>query len=296
MINFDTTPIASLIEAGYTFADMQTYVIVMIALVVLMTIADLLHKGSTTYFFNAAAKAEAQLAAGNADCSVGKEDTRLTQLSAGDKAGILVSTIVTDVATAGEFHNPVRRLVHILTMYGFILFNAATAMIIFGEAETATLATVWNLGAIMLLVGSFWFWFSFKVDGQAEGVAWNSITLRKDMFSLSLMGTSLTALGWSIYGGGTGVWFALVLLSTASLFGGVYWSKFSHMFFKPAAAYNKRIIQANGTNENLPHETRFGGATPEDDDFQKNRHSMELLVDAPMDMGLGIKREAPKHY
>ena len=295
MINFDTTPIQALALAdnGIGFAEMQTYVTVMIALVVLMTIADLIHKGSTTYFFNAAAKAEAQLAAGDAPCTVGQEEGRLRQLSSGDKMGILVSTVVTDVATAGEFANPVRRLVHILTMYGFILFNAATAMIIFGEAETAMLATVWNVGAIMLLVGTFWFWFSFKVDGQAEGVAWNSDTLRKDMFSLSLMATSVTALGWSIYGGGTGVWFILRILSTASLFGGVYWSKFSHMFFKPAAAYNKRIIKANGTNENLPHETRFGGY---DDEFQKNRHSMELLVDAPANMGLGIKREAPKHY
>ncbi|CAC9589383.1 Adenylylsulfate reductase membrane anchor [uncultured Gammaproteobacteria bacterium] len=296
MINFSTTPIATLVESiGYE--SMQTYVIVMIALVILMTIADLIHKGSTTYFFNAAAKAEKDLAAGNAVCTVGKEDTRLTQLSAGDKAGILVSTIVTDVATAGEFANPVRRLVHVLTMYGFILFNAATAMIIFGEnAADATLAQVWNTGAIMLFIGTFWFWFSFKVDGQAEGVSWNSITLRKDMFSLSLMATSVTALGWSYVGGGEGIWFMLVILSTASLFGGVYWSKFSHMFFKPAAAYNKRIIKANGTNENLPHETRFGGKTAADDDFQQNRHSMELLKDAPMDMGLGIKREAPKHY
>jgi hypothetical protein len=289
MINFDTTPIASLLEVGYSYAEMQNYVIVMIALVVLMTIADLIHKGSTTYFFNAAAKAEADLAAGDAPCSLGKEDGRLTQLSAGDKAGILVSTIVTDVATAGEFANPVRRLVHILTMYGFILFNASTALIIFGEGSTTLLAQIWNVGAIMLFVGTFWFWFSFKVDGQAESVSWTSITLRKDMFSLSLMATSVTALGWSIYGGGNGVWFILVILATASLFGGVYWSKFSHMFFKPAAAYNKRIIKANGTNENLPHETR-------DDVWQQNRHSMELLKDAPMDMGLGIKREAPKHY
>ncbi|WP_428088329.1 adenylylsulfate reductase [Candidatus Thioglobus sp.] len=268
---------------------MQMYVIVMIALVVLMTIADLIHKGSTTYFFNAAAKAEEELEAGDAPCSLGKEEGRLNKLSTGDKAGILVSTLVTDVATAGEFANPVRRLVHILTMYGFILFNAATAIIIFGESSTAIVATVWNVGAIMLFIGSFWFWFSFKVDGQAEGVSWTSITLRKDMFSLSLMATSVTALGWSITGGGLGTWFILVILSTASLFGGVYWSKFSHMFFKPAAAYNKRILKANGTNENLPHETR-------DDEWQQNRHSMELLKDAPMNMGLGIKREAPKHY
>ncbi len=297
MIDITSTPIAALAlaENGIGYAEMQTYVTVMIALVVVMTIADLIHKKSAQYFFQAAEKAEAQLAAGAAPCTVGKEEGRLKQLSGGDKMGILVSTVVTDVASAGEFHNPVRRLVHILTMYGFILFNAATAMIIFGAAETATLAMVWNIGAIMLLVGSFWFWFGFKVDGQAEGKSPFSISIRKDMFSLSLMGTSLSALGWEIYGGGTGVWFALVILSTATLFGGVYWSKFSHMFFKPAAAYNKRIIQANGTNENLPHEVRFGG-TAEDDEFQKNRHSMELLVDAPADMGLGIKREAPKHY
>jgi len=296
MIDFSTTPIATLVETiGYE--SMQTYVIVMIVLVVLMTIADLIHKGSTTYFFDAAAKAEKQLAAGDAVCTVGREEGRLSQLSAGDKAGILVSTIVTDVATAGEFANPVRRLVHILTMYGFILFNAATAMIIFGQnAADATLAQVWNTGAVLLFIGTFWYWFSFKVDTESEGISWTSITLRKDMFSLSLMATSVTALGWSYTGGGEGIWFALVILSTASLFGGVYWSKFSHMFFKPAAAYNKRIITANGTNENLPHETRFGGKTAADDDFQQNRHSMELLKDAPMDMGLGIKREAPKHY
>ena len=290
MINFDTTPIATLIDsAAYTYADMQMYVTIMIALVVSMTIADLIHKGSKTYFDNAAAKAEALLAAGDATCTVGNEEGRLKQLSAGDKVGILANTLAVDVATAGEFKNPVRRLVHILTMYGFILFNAATAMIIFGEESTATLAQVWNTGAIMLFIGSFWFWFSFKVDSQAEALSWTSVTLRKDSFSLALMATSVTAIGWSITNGGTGVWFALVILSTASLFGGVYWSKFSHMFFKPAAAYNKRIVRANGTNENLPHETR-------DEEWQQNRHSMELLKDAPMDMGLGIKREAPKHY
>jgi hypothetical protein len=290
MINFDTTPIATLIDsAAYTYADMQMYVTIMIALVVSMTIADLIHKGSKTYFDNAVAKSEALLAAGDANCSVGNEEGRLKQLSAGDKVGILANTLAVDVATAGEFKNPVRRLVHILTMYGFILFNAATAMIIFGEESTATLAQVWNTGAIMLFIGSFWFWFSFKVDSQAEALSWTSVTLRKDSFSLALMATSVTAIGWSITNGGTGVWFALVILSTASLFGGVYWSKFSHMFFKPAAAYNKRIVRANGTNENLPHETR-------DEEWQQNRHSMELLKDAPMDMGLGIKREAPKHY
>ena len=290
MINFDTTPIATLIDsAAYTYADMQLYVIIMVALVISMTIADLIHKGSKTYFDNAAAKAEALLAAGDANCSVGNEEGRLKKLSAGDKVGIIASTLAIDVATAGELTDPVRRLVHILTMYGFILFNAATAMIIFSEESTVILARVWNMGAILLFIGSFWYWFSFKVDSVAEGVPWTSVTLRKDSFSLALMATSVTAIGWSITNGGTGIWFALVILSTVSLFGGVYWSKFSHMFFKPVAGYNKRIIKANGTNENLPHETR-------DSEWQQNRHSMELLKDAPMDMGLGMKREAAKHY
>jgi hypothetical protein len=49
------------------------------------------------------------------------------------------------------------------------------------------------------------------------------------------------------------------------------------------------VAEANGTNLNLPLQTR-------DDPAQRARHSMELLKDAPMDMGLGIKREAPRHY
>ena len=86
-----------------------------------------------------------------------------------------------------------------------------------------------------------------------------------------------------------GVVFGLFILATIVLFGGVYWSKFAHMFFKPAAAFEKRVSKASGTYANLPLQTR-------DDAAQRERHSMELLRDAPMDMGLGIKREAPRHY
>jgi hypothetical protein len=61
------------------------------------------------------------------------------------------------------------------------------------------------------------------------------------------------------------------------------------MFFKPAAAFEKRVSQANGSAQDLPTLTR-------DDPEQQKRHSMELLRNAPMRMGLGIKREAPRHY
>ena len=90
-------------------------------------------------------------------------------------------------------------------------------------------------------------------------------------------------------GGGASVLFGLYILATTVLFAGVPWSKFAHMFFKPAAAFEKRITKANGTAANLPTQTR-------DDPAQQKRHSMELLQNAPMDMGLGIKREAPRHY
>ncbi len=273
------TPIALLAEAGISYETMQTYVIIMVALVVVMTVMDMLHKQSAKYFFANAKKAKANAT---------------TQLSAGDKVGIAAATIATDVLSAGEFHNPVRRLVHLLTMYGFILFNVATAVMIFtANGADATWTQIWHIGAIMLLVGSFWFWFAFKVDVVAEGNSPFSIDLKRDAFSLSLMATSVAALIWSFNtGNGANVkgWeFGFVILATASLFGGVYWSKFSHMFFKPFAAYDKRITKADGSAENLPTITR-------DESEQQQRHSMELLVDAPMDMGLGIKREKPQHY
>lgn len=273
MIN--NTPIDSLFKASISYETMQTYVIVMVALVVIMTIVDMLHKKSAKYFFNNAKKAK-------------KNATK--ELNSGDKVGIAVATIANDVVLSGEFQNPVRRLVHLLTMYGFILFNMATAVMIFTESGAdGTWAMIWHVGAIMLFVGSFWFWFVFKVDVASEGNSPFSIDIRRDMFSLSLMATSTSALIWSYSGVALGWQFALVIIATASLFGGVYWSKFSHMFFKPFAAYDKRITKADGSAENLPTITR-------DEPKQQKRHSMELLVDAPMDMGLGIKREAPNHY
>jgi hypothetical protein len=44
----------------------------------------------------------------------------------------------------------------------------------------------------------------------------------------------------------------LYLIATTVLFGSIPWSKFSHMFFKPAAAFQKRMEQANGSRRNLP--------------------------------------------
>jgi hypothetical protein len=126
------------------------------------------------------------------------------------------------------------------------------------------------------------------VDVAAEGHTPLRL-VKADLFVLSLLASVTLGVIWAATGAGLNVLFWLYLLATAVLFFGVPWSKFAHMFFKPAAAFEKRVSRANGTAENLPTQTR-------DDPEQQKRHSMELLQNAPMDMGLGIKREAPRHY
>ena len=144
----------------------------------------------------------------------------------------------------------------------------------------------------MICVGGYWFWFFIRVDVAAEGQSPFRI-MRADLFNSSLVISATLGLvrpdlqatgsGWS------SVSLGLYLIATTVLFGSIPWSKFSHMFFKPAAALEKRVSKANGSAQNLPTLTR-------DDPEQRKRHSMELLQKAPMHMGLGIKREAPRHY
>ena len=86
--------------------------------------------------------------------------------------------------------------------------------------------------------------------------------------------------------------FAAFIASSTTLFSTVLWSKFAHMFFKPAAAYQKKITRADGSQENLPD---LGDLT---DPALQSRYPdiPEYMGDKPEYMGLGIKREAPHHY
>jgi len=182
-------------------------------------------------------------------------------------------------------------------MYGFILYLVTTVLMVYSYPTTATptpglVLTLWWVGALMACVGCYWFWFFIRVDVAAEGGSPFRL-MRADLFVLSLLASATLGLVWAFLqtrgAPGAGVVFALYIVATTVLFAGVPWSKFAHMFFKPAAAFEKRVAEANGTAENLPTQTR-------DDPAQQQRHSMELLRDAPMNMGLGIKREAPRHY
>ena len=264
---------------------MQWFVVLMIGLVVFGVLFDVWHKRSATYFFAASRKS-----AERGSRAVG----------GGEKMSIAVKTAASEVLTSSEFCNPQRRVAHLLGMYGFVIYLVSTIVLVFNYAgaDAATPALwpiLWHLGALMVCVGGYWFWFFIRVDVASEG---NSVfrLVRADLFIVSLLASCTLALVWSFVqsSAGLGFWSGLFLvlyiIATLVLFCGIPWSKFAHMFFKPAAAFQKKVAVANGDMDNLPRPADRTNA--EDSD----RHSMSLLKDAPLDMGLGIKREQPHHY
>ncbi len=265
---------------------MKLYVVLMILLVIGGTLLDMRHKQSAKYFFENSKKAQ-----GNARKKVGGVK----------KTGLAVKTVASEVLTSSEFCNSRRRMSHLMTMYGFILFVVATAVLIFkytGDTKAPVLWPIlWHLGAISLCVGGYWFWFKIRVDVAAEGVKWNQFNGRGDLFILGLLFTATFGLLWSFFsavGAGAFAWllFALFILSATVLFGSVYWSKFAHMFFKPAAAFQKKVAMADGSRENLPDDYDLSDPAVQ----AKFPDIPEYMGANPPNMGLGIKREPPAHY
>merc|ERR1711964_245433 len=152
-----------------------------------------------------------------------------------------------------------------------MIFNYSTPEYV----TPSILPLLWHLGAIMTCLGGYWFWFFLRVDVVAEGNPWYRV-VKADLFVLSLVVTATFGLVWSyLQAAGVSGWDTLFLilfiLSNLVLFGGVYWSKFAHMFYKPGAAIQKNLAEADGSRDNLPPP-----------------------ANAPKKFGLGIKREAPK--
>jgi hypothetical protein len=279
---FSGNPFAEL-SASISPVAMQTYVVVMALLVAGGTLFDIVHKKSARYFF---------------DNWRDSKKSAKKNVGGGEAISIALQTAVVDVALSGEFCSAKRRVAHLLGMYGFVIYVVATIIMVFAYPTPATLtpsvvSTLWYVGALMVCLGGYWFWFFIRVDVAAEG---NSPFrfVRADLFIVTLVLSTTFGLiwAWLQHAGNSGwatVFLALYLIANTVLFGSIPWSKFSHMFFKPAAAFEKRVSKANGSAQNLPTLTR-------DDPEQQKRHSMELLRNAPMQMGLGIKREAPRHY
>ena len=267
------------------FADIpaviiQAYVIVMALMVVGGTIIDTLHKKSAKYFFENSEKAK-------------KSATR--EVGGGEKVSIAIATVANEVLASGEFENPRRRISHLFMMYGFIMFVATTALMAFVNRGDGILPMLWHIGALMVCFGGYWFWLFIRVDVSVEGYPWYRM-VRADLFIVSLLATVTFGLLWSFSGssgsGFTGLFFALFILASTVLFGGVLWSKFAHMFFKPAAAFQKRVTKADGSRENLP--TTYDLTDPAV--HAKFPDVPEYMGTNPPNMGPGIKNEQPRHY
>ena len=259
------------IEISYYISPllMKLFVIIMILLVFFGTFLDMIHKKNVKYFFENAKKA--------------KLSAKKT-LSTGERISVISKTIVSDIATTSELGAGKRRVAHLLGMYGTILFWIGSAIMIFcyssPSSDTPSFwPIIWHVGAIMTVVGGGWFWFFLRVDVYSEAQPWFRI-IQADLFVLALVASSLTGLIWSYLQSlnlndrwDDKVFLILFIVSNLVLFGGVYWSKFAHMFYKPGAAIQKNLAEADGSRDNLPPP-----------------------ADAPEKYGMGIKREAPKHY
>ena len=248
---------------------MQSFVIIMALLVFIGTLIDIIHKKNVKYFFENAKKAK-------------KSATKT--LSSSEKISVISKTILNDIATTSELGAGKRRVAHLLGMYGTILFWISSVIMIFcyskASPETPSMwPIIWHVGAIMTVIGGGWFWFFLRVDVYSEAQPWYRI-IKADLFVLALIASSLFGLIWSYLQSlslgdrwDDKVFLVLYIISNLVLFGGVYWSKFAHMFYKPGAAIQKNLAEADGSRDNLPPES-----------------------DAPKQFGLGISRENPKHY
>ena len=248
---------------------MQSFVIVMAILVVTGTLLDIIHKKNVKYFFNNAKKAKL---------------SATKTLSTGEKISVISKTIVSDIATTSELGAGKRRAAHLLGMYGTILFWVGSVIMIFcyatSSSETPSIwPIIWHAGAIMTVLGGSWFWFFLRVDVYSEAQPWYRI-IKADLFVLALVASSLFGLIWSYLQSlnlndrwDDKVFLVLYIISNLVLFGGVYWSKFAHMFYKPGASIQKNLAEADGSRDNLPPP-----------------------ADVPEQYGLGIDREKAKHY
>jgi len=223
---------------------MQVYIVLMIVLVAAGTLFDMIHKGSAKYFFD----------------NWRRSRNKAQQVDGGELVSIAIQTAVVDVLASGEFCNARRRVAHLLTMYGFLIYVITTAVMVFGYATPAAptpalLPQLWWIGGLMICLGGYWFWFFIRVDVAAEGNPPFRV-MRADLFILALLASVTLGLIWAFLqtsaSSGANVFFGLYVIATTVLFASVPWSKFAHMFFKPAAAFEKRLSNANGTRANLP--------------------------------------------
>ena len=235
---FYNNPFSGLTELVPPLA-IQGFTILMVGLVILGTLMDIIHKKNVKYFFNNAKKA--------------KKNAKV-QLSTTQRTSVILKTVAHDIATTAELGRGKRRVAHVLGMYGTIIFWITSALLIFsfptaGSSTPSSITIMWHAGAIITCLGGYWFWFFLRVDVLAEAHPWYRI-IQADLFVLALLACATFGLAWSFtqYSGMMGLSYLFLILYIVSnliLFGGVYWSKFAHMFYKPGAAIQKNLAEAD---------------------------------------------------
>ena len=95
---FSTNPFSILSET-VPLIGIQSFVVIMVALVILGTVLDMIHKKNVKYFFNNARKAK-------------KNAKR--ELGSGERIAVIAKTIVHDIGTTSELGLGKRRIAHVL--------------------------------------------------------------------------------------------------------------------------------------------------------------------------------------
>lgn len=230
---------------------LQVYIVLMALAVAIGTLFDLIHGKKIKFFVQERKRTKA---------------AAKRQLSVVDMAAIAALTLVHDIATFGEFCNSQRRISHVLMFYGFVLYLITTVVMAFiyptDTRAPVVLPILWNIGALMTLVGGYWFFFFLRVNVMHDGHSLWRLE-RADLFIVTLLASVTFALLLEVVAmaenaSAIRVFAGIYIFFTTLLFVSVSWSKLPHMFYKPVMAFQRRVEEADGSSD-LPTPATTGG-------------------------------------
>lgn len=230
---------------------LQFYIVLMALAVAIGTLFDLVHEKKIKFFMQERKRTKA---------------AAKRQLGAADMTALAIRSLAQDIATFGEFCNTQRRISHILMFYGFVTYLITTIVMVFiypaGTYAPPVLPVLWNIGALMTLVGGYWFFFFLRVNVMHDGHSLWRLE-RADLFIVTLLASvtfalllEVVAIAENVFV--TRVFAGIYIFFTTLLFVSVPWSKFAHMFYKPVMAFQRRVEEADGSSD-LPTPLTTGG-------------------------------------
>ncbi len=182
-----SNPFAEL-SASIPPAVMQAYVVIMILLVAGGTLLDIVHKKSARYFFDNWRNAKEQRDAAGRRRRDGRRSR--SQTAAVDVADL---RRILQRAAPGRPSADDVRLPHLRRSPPPSWCSATRRP---PRPTPAILPALWYIGALMVCVGGYWFWFFIRVDVAAEGNSPFRV-VRADLFILSLVASATFGLIWA---------------------------------------------------------------------------------------------------